>query len=309
MSIGVYAFTADDWKEYQYPLDLWIRHNERIFDQVCIGIFSKKLNVKHGKKTKFVYVDRSKIDTKTYDFYKAPLVIAQKGLETDWKAMIQIDEFLKHRIDTSKLNERYAYAIKRRELYGNAFTEITADNSFPEYGYRIHHGNRAILGDVNNVAPPYAAKLAPLRLAKSGMSEARRLMLGIGADAKRYVGQNQRRPGGRMPLTFRIDRAMRDPNASISFEVWHTNMLRNPNILFKKMREQTMRDIRAGGRPMKKNLNLVMSGKHLGYSDAWKTMWRNAKLHKLSRGDIPEIISENSARFDIQRFKVGDYSA
>lgn len=130
--IGAYAFSLDDWKELDYPLDLWLEWNSRHFDKVALATYGKfDIDLPSNVIVKEIPF---KPNRTTEQFYIRGKAFAQNLLDTDWKVMLDIDEFVSKRIDTSGLDPKKAYAISLRQLYGNLETEIK--NAFPSFFFQ-----------------------------------------------------------------------------------------------------------------------------------------------------------------------------
>ena len=70
-------------------------------------------------------------------------------LDTDWKMLLDIDEFINLRIDEKKLDKHYTYGTYNHHLFGNINTEIQF--IFPDYYWRLHHSDHRILNDGGSV--------------------------------------------------------------------------------------------------------------------------------------------------------------
>ena len=149
-SVGAYAFVTKDWKELEYPLDLWLPWTASQFDQVSLVIYGdvevpkiKNDNIKITKINKFP-------SGKYFDFYLKGKTLAQEQLETDWKVLLDIDEFM-FRPNLGTAISRYVYPLRYYNLYGSLEYRIKRKPYFATRQYRIHYGNKQITGDGANV--------------------------------------------------------------------------------------------------------------------------------------------------------------
>ena len=145
--IGCYAFTAPDWREKEYPLDLWLQHSVELFDEVAIVTYGEmRLPFLHPK---ILTSAIEPIPHDSYEFWRRGKKAAQDLLTTDWKVMLDIDEFLSFRIETSYLKQPLVYSLSPRHLYGNLDTEI---RGLPTYRMaRVHHGEAKVSHDTGVV--------------------------------------------------------------------------------------------------------------------------------------------------------------
>ena len=146
----MYSFITPNFRESDYPLDLWLRYNVNIFDEVAV--------IKYGdfdlpfEDRKIVSESVSAPENDSWEFYRKGKKRAQELLKTDWKVLLDIDEFVDKRI-RFELDESLAYPLTYRHLFGNLYTEIR-DNRFPRTAPRLHYGNREIMGDGGSVSGP-----------------------------------------------------------------------------------------------------------------------------------------------------------
>ncbi|MCI2413548.1 MAG: hypothetical protein MPI47_09540 [Cuniculiplasma sp.] len=115
MTIGAYAFTTNDWKELGYPLDLWLEWNSKYFDQLALVIYGEMEVDPPSNVT--IIKEPSIPDRTNEDFFLSGKERAQKLLNTDWKVMLDTDEFVSKRIDTTNLDRKRAYAIRERDFF------------------------------------------------------------------------------------------------------------------------------------------------------------------------------------------------
>ncbi len=260
-TIGAYSFVTPDWKEKDYPLDLWLKWTPRIFDEVVLSLYGNVRLPSFAKRIpnlKIIKMEQPLITSFRFSTYGKRA--AQKELHTDWKMILDIDEFLPARIDTNKLNKKYAYPCLYHHLYGNANTEIHA---FFKYKYVLHHSNRAVINDGSSVASPY--------------------FLGFGRRVlNRIIGTDPNPP--------------RNITPPVVFDIWHTGATRNPVALSKKWRIQGERLARNGVNAYKFLDALQEMGNSFDYS-SYKRTWPNSYLTHVDDNELPEILRENKKRF------------
>lgn len=238
MQIGVYAFCTGDWRQMDYPLDLWLTWHLRIMDSVALATYGDvHLPAGDHAKLKVVNIYLNPMHDTDWNFYTEGKTEAQKLLDTEWKILLDIDEFM-YRPAVGTLHPGYAYGLRYHNFYGSIEHEI-AGGAIPSVQYRVHHGNRAILGDGANVAQPF--------------------------------------------------------DTARSFDVWHTNMCRNPSALAVKWKAQIEREIVTGY-----NLNagrLPLLGSAFDYG-LYAKAFPGASLHRTNIYTVPDILLENRSRFE-----------
>ncbi len=300
-SIGAYTFIGKNWREKDYPIDLWIEHNRKMFDQVAVVTNEDLgLDIEKGGDVLVKKVPERYIND--YRYYNYPLLESQKMLNTDWRVLLPADEFIDSKIDTSLLDRRYAYPILSRNLYGNIGTEIILNREIPLFNYKIHYGRKKILTDGGDVTPPYYAKfsLRPLqRIVFNEIFFYRRsagFMLGAGH-------------GGMGKLPFRLYNATRDPS-KMYFTVWHTGLDRNPAAFSQKSKEEMERDIKVRGKKISPQFNTMYEQVKKPKFDyrAFRQTWPKSDIYRLDTRLLPETIRRNKKRFDWVTFKSNDYT-
>ena len=153
-TIGAYAFITPDWKERYYPLDLWLEHHLPLFDQIALvkypmpgedfilPIESEKLRVgllEQGSREDFV------------NWCCSPKRLAMNMLDTEWKFLLEVDEFIHGRPDPAP--DAHAYHCNIRNFLGNVNTQVirAGQNGFVCEGNllwkKFHRGNQSIYGD------------------------------------------------------------------------------------------------------------------------------------------------------------------
>jgi len=93
VSIGAAAFITSDWREKGYPLDLWLAHHSSILDQVSVvtyGDFPLPFEAGNVKVTRAP----ARIPRDSMGFFTLGKQLALDALGTDWKILLDIDEFL-----------------------------------------------------------------------------------------------------------------------------------------------------------------------------------------------------------------------
>ncbi len=140
MTVGVYAFVTPDYEKRGYPLALWLKHNLPLFDQIALAKydFDFPLPVHDEKITTVVVTSPGRA---TFDFFRVGKRQAMRILRTDWKVLLDIDEFLWPVPAFDELDGTKTYRLQCRALWGNIRTEIV------EYGL-AHASPRVHLGDV-----------------------------------------------------------------------------------------------------------------------------------------------------------------
>ncbi|MHB8396208.1 MAG: hypothetical protein ACYDAZ_06860 [Thermoplasmataceae archaeon] len=275
MTIGAYTFLSAEWRDLEYPADLWIIHNSKLFDQLSICSYDE-LKFDFDLPSN-VIVSKDKIPSKNiknFNFYLYGFEKAMKNLTTEWKVLLPSDEFIDQRISTAGLRKRLAYPLAYRNLYGNANTEIIG--AFGENSYRIHYGNRMLIGD-GGPRPPYAGKFqfkAVLNLLE------RRVLRRVYKD---YIPLN-------VPRTT-------------PFIAWHTNYLRSRDIMSRKWHEEMTREVNSGEHRVYYDELLELLKQPFAYEN-YKKFWPNSYLR---RAEPPEIIIKNRTRFDQVKFAEEDY--
>lgn len=275
MTIGAYAFTINDWRELGYPLDLWLEWNSRFFDELALVTYGE-LDIETPSNVTISQIPFLP-DRTTEEFFVKGKTQAQELLNTDWKVMLDIDEFLPERINTSALDKNKAYAINERDFFGNLGTEII--NVFPKFYFRIHYGNRKISKVADGVIPPYAAKFK----FGSFVHDVLRKVFKIGEYEPYY-----------------------DPSGDKTFEVWHTSTVRNPDAMAKKWRIHINAAINSN--PSLDNYREFL--KHVQSSfdyKSYKKIWPSAVLRRIDLSEVPEILKINANRFNFAEFDQSSY--
>lgn len=274
--IGAYAFASEEWKEFDYPLDLWLEWNSRHFDKIALATYGKlDIDVPPNVIVKEIPF---KPDRTTEKFYNRGKAFAQNLLDTDWKVILDIDEFVSKRIDISSLDPKKAYAISVRQLYGNLETEMIG--AFPSFFFRIHHGDRIVDNDGGNVVKPYAAKF----IFRNFSHDVIRKVFGKGHYLPYYI-----------------------PYSDPIFEVWHTGAVRRPEVMAKKWKIQTTLAINshAGiGNEYRDFLQHLQDS--FDYKN-YKKIWPSGVLRKVDLDTLPEILKHNYERFDFVQFSPSEY--
>lgn len=208
-TVGAYAFSFDDWQELEYPLDLWIKYNSKFFDELSLVFIGdrNKLPEINENNIKVTYIREAK--EKNWDIYRLYKQIAQSQLSTDWKLLLDIDEFVNNKIDVTTLRKDRIYAIKMRHLYLNTHTEVL--NAFPDYYWRFHYGVIPVIRD-GSIDGKKMQRISPHLV-------------------KKFWYQL---------LHNGIRRMIYKPE--IVAEVWHTNALRSPNAIMNKRKIQIERE-------------------------------------------------------------------
>ncbi len=299
-TIGAYAFVTSDWKENDFPFDLWIKHAIKIFDQIAIVTYGEVIFPDIRYEGKLLTKRIEPVDVNKFSFYTVGKKIAQDMLTTDWRVLLDIDEFLYDRIDTGGLDKRYAYPLRYHHLYGNSHTEIR-NNGFPVYQFRIHVDRREVVGDGASVSPPYCRYQFPVhQMVVSGEWFNRQFLLknstadnGHGSDKSgtQHVDNNKD------SLIHKMFNKLKNIDKPVKFfEVYHTGSARNPVALKNKWRVQTEREINEGNTANMGRLKFLEDNK-FDYAK-YRDIWKNAYLKNIDEREIPLIIRNNADRFN-----------
>jgi len=145
MTVGCYAITASDWKELDYPLDLWLKWNLKIFDEVALVSYGP-LNLGHKVPRRPGFTPRELPPEKneSFDWSQKALMQAMHLLKTDWKLCLATDEFVREKPKVSLLDRRFAYLCREHHLWGNLTAEIAGSGPafmLPPFQKRLHYGN------------------------------------------------------------------------------------------------------------------------------------------------------------------------
>ncbi len=219
MSVGAYAFSLDNWKEMQYPLDLWIRHNSKYFDQLSLVFIGDPLKCPPlTPNTNVIYIrEISQKTMETWDIYRIFKQIAHDNMKTDWRVLLDIDEMIDRRIDVDKLDPHKIYAIGYHHLFARPDQEIIG--AFPDYHWRVHCGDTRIVrdGTIDGIKSKHFSPHVPTWKVKSLYYQVRK--------------------NGIRRMLYMPD---------IVAHVWHTNTLRDPQVMKKKWKTQIQRAVGEG---------------------------------------------------------------
>ena len=274
--IGAYAFTLNDWRELDYPLDLWLKWNSKHFDKIALATYGKvDIDIPSNVIVKEIPF---KPDRTTEQYYIKGKAFAQTLLDTEWKVMLDIDEFVSKRIDTSRLDQKKAYAISLRQLYGNLGTEMKG--AFPTFFFRIHYHNRTIDNTGGSVVRPYAAKF---------------IFRNFSHDVIRKIFKKSHY----IPYYL--------PYSEPKFEIWHTGAVRRPEVMAKKWKMETTAAINShpGINSSYKDFLQYVQDK-FDYKN-YKKIWPSAVISKVDLEALPEILKLNYERFNFVQFSNSEY--
>lgn len=157
-TIGAYAFITPDWAERDYPLDLWLMHHIPLFDQVSLVKYPMP-NEDFELPAKSDKLIEIRMDQGPRDFHNAnidwccrPKYAAMQSLTTEWKFLLEVDEFIRDRPSIDPAAS--AYHCNIRNLFGNVNTQVVNAGSggarFCEGNLqwkKLHRGNQSIYGD------------------------------------------------------------------------------------------------------------------------------------------------------------------
>lgn len=279
--IGAYAFITPDFEQKGYPFDLWLDWNSRFFDSITV--------VSYGE-TRIALPDNVTIkvvdppEDKGWIFYTKGKQMAQESLGTKWKIMLDTDEFLNQRIDTTDLDESKIYALNFHHLYGNINTEIIG--AFPEFYFRVHTGRKKVINDGGSVAGLKDWGHFSFRKVANQFLEAQN---GIFDEVKKLIYLVKKDGAKRAFMT-----------PQFAGEVFHTNTLRDPKLLKIKWKEQSARTL-SEGRSMSKHDSLeketLAQSASFDYS-LYKNIWEHATLKFWANENLPEVLIDNNERFN-----------
>ena len=275
-TIGAYAFVTRDWKEKGYPLDLWLKWHFGLFDKISIVTYGKFKVPFHNNK-KLIVTPIKPVSKDRFSFYVIGKTLAQHNLDTDWKVILDIDEFFADRINVTGFDKSKAYAIRFHQLYGNINTEMISAEHFAENKFVIHYGNREITNDSAGagVAPPYAARPLIINSIRTELNK----RFNIGKRAYRFYPR-------------------------IYFDLYHTNTLRDPKILAKKMKEDILREKNEGVKTRSHLLKVL--GKKIDYRD-YKKFAPKSYLVRVKDENLPKVLIKNKNRLNWVEFPFHSY--
>ncbi len=269
-SIGAYAFVTSDYKDLDFPLDLWIDWHAGMLDQIALVTYGK-FDLPVRDNLKLIPIDEE-VSNADFNFYLIGKTLAQKSLDTQWKVMLDIDEFLKVKPDVKNLDKTKAYALRYRNLFGNVNTEII-NREFPRYQFRVHNGARTVLGDGGNISGPYD----------------KRKSIGVffNSSAERILGR-------RNWITWT------EPNKT--FEVFHTGSDRDPKSLKEKWITQLIRERNEKREFDQRRYNFLSRSDRFDF-EAYRLIWPGSKISSVSDAELPEILLKNKPRFHWHTFE------
>lgn len=254
MTVGAYAFCTKDWKEMGFPLDLWVKHNSKFFDELSLVVES-------GTELEFPTPDNVNItevlinERANWDFYRINKTKAMTSLHTDWKMLLDIDEFVGKRIDEKRLHEEYVYGTNHHHLFGSVETEILY--VFPDYYWRLHYGNKTVLNDGGSVDGRRRFKL-------------------------RKFSEILKEPKIRTLKHDGLRRLLLMPKDPI--EVFHTSMVRDPHVLLRKWIAQTNTD------PVPNNDAYHLQEKVYESENPYQALFGYWKEARISPINVPESL-------------------
>lgn len=127
----MFAFTTDNWREQQYPLDLWIEDCVGKFDQVSLYYIGDRKKIFEGIRTDYSNlvlrgIGEPDIEAAPHssDFCLEYKKRAASFLQTDWIMMLDIDEFVNTMPSLKYLNHAAAIQIFIHVLIGDIYHEI-----------------------------------------------------------------------------------------------------------------------------------------------------------------------------------------
>lgn len=157
MSVGAYCFVTEDWRTRDYPLDLWLSWHLEQFDEVAVIKYGDFPLPVDSPKLRMKSIDLNPMYEQYFKFYTIGKTEAQKLLDTEWKILLDIDEFV-YPVSTNNMHPSLAYPLNYHNMYGSLEYEMAPSTAFPQQQFRIHYGDREILGDGANVAGPWSQR-------------------------------------------------------------------------------------------------------------------------------------------------------
>ncbi len=148
MKLGAYAFTYDDWREKDYPLDLWIEWHSKIFDSIVlvyVGDIYKLKGLEVPENVDILFVPYDRVKGRDYAFLKN---LAQKSLKTEWKMLLDIDEFIteRPRLRTSNIYIHNLFGDVYHEIIHKGVGEGKSVSGHVPW-IRLHKGDRPVVKD------------------------------------------------------------------------------------------------------------------------------------------------------------------
>jgi len=300
-TIGAYAFVTKDWRKLHYPLDLWLEHHLNIFDQISLCVYGNESIIpkeyRDNKKIKITSVNSYPSRAK-FSFYVYGKTIAQKELQTDWKVLLDIDEFLTTKINTKMLDKRLAYPLTYHNLYKNLEYELVPTDFMkrimnfvyvgkfiPNITYeRIHFGDRSILGDGANVSLPYYVN-------KSLFTKIIFNLLKNNKNFNNFIH------------SYIENKKISEEKQILPFHLIHTTFLRPLAVLRRKLIEQTQREINEKFYYNRYLLDLFKKQDVQKLYENYSMLFPKTKLIKIDKSIIPNILLKNKKRFEIIDYK------
>ncbi len=292
-TIGAYCFVGQHWKENDLPLDLFLEHSINVFDKISLVVHGDQHIPNISPKVKITRIEP--MEPTNYQFYIKSQTIAMQVLDTDWKVLMPVDEFLIDKIDTGLLNKKYAYAVKVRQLFGNLGTEMVVKGVFPMYQFRIHYGDRQVIKDGGDVVGPYMARTSLKKFIELGLIQAKVAANSI--FSKKGNGAPNPNSNTKTRFMDRLLWGISMPIESKSFEAWHTGYLRNPKAMKRKLREETLvnKNENVAVRYKEREMAALKEGEAFDYGEK---LWPDADFVKVLPNQLPRVLIDNKDRFN-----------
>lgn len=148
-TIGAYAFVTHEWEYSDYPLDLWLEYHLQLFDYISIVTYGEfDLPIKDPRLLVRSIPEPCSRQTESNRWNCIGKQLAQELLPTDWKFLLDIDEFIKDRpIPNETAN---AHTVNVRNLFGNVNHQliganVASDGLLP--WNKLHKGNCTVVDD------------------------------------------------------------------------------------------------------------------------------------------------------------------
>ncbi len=292
MTIGVAAFVTSDWREQGYPLDLWLLHHAQVMDQISLvtyGEFELPFNHKNIKVTRL----HNPPAYNTAKFWLMGKQVAFDSLETDWKVLLDIDEFLAAKPDISGLDKGCIYPLVLHNLWGGIDKEVVRLERFWFYGdyvmiYRVAARAVKVLNDGNAVGPVRYWKLPLALYARTSVQ----FLTDVMASRVKKVSL----PNGPFYALVSMSKVGRPFRA---FDVWHTTFLIPLNMLLHKIEIKRKIHEKIGDTYLVSYLDAYISSIKNGEFCTELVHQLGAMVRPVDSAVLPNVLLENRDRFQV----------
>jgi hypothetical protein len=297
-SFGVAAFVTADWKEKGYPLDLWLEHHSSIADQVSLVTYGNFSIPFEAENVRLVRLEAG-VPRDSADFWLKGKQLALDALTTEWKILLDIDEFLKDRPYLSTLEAEYVYPLVLHDLFGGLDRELLYAERFWYYRqnvivYRVFKSAPyfRVIGDGNAVGPSRRWRIPLLPYAQSAASYVAHWLSTERRDLRLKNG-----------LYYAAVATLQLGRPYAEFDVWHTTFLRPRSSQLLKLREQRKIHEAIGDRRTALLLSSLIEGWKSGEicSAPEKYLPGVRRVARVDRALLPEVLLANEDRFRVCR--------